>query len=105
MIWRATIIAAADILMRQEEKVHSPLTKQYVNLLLSCHAIKTNLHMLSKLSYIVILILLCASCKGPEARRPVQSHSGTFIKESAERNKEIYDREKKFIEAIIAQDS
>lgn len=61
--------------------------------------------MFSKLCHIAILIVLFVSCKGPEARRPVQSQSGTFIKESAIRNKEIYDREKNFIEAIIAKDT
>lgn len=61
--------------------------------------------MLSKLFYIAFFSILIVSCKGPEARRPVQSKSGTFIKESAKRNKEIYDKEKDFIEKIIAQDS
>lgn len=35
----------------------------------------------------------------------MQSHSGTFIKESAERNKKIYDEEKDFIQKIISEDS
>ena len=30
------------------------------------------------------------SCKSPEARRPVQTRSGSFITESAERNKKLY---------------
>lgn len=60
--------------------------------------------MLSKLYYIAFLLIIFNSCKGPEARRPVQSHSGTFINESAKRNKEIYDREKDIIEDLIAQD-
>lgn len=61
--------------------------------------------MLNKLVYILLFSSLIVSCKSPDARRPVQSHSGTFIKESAERNKKIYDEEKSFIEKIIAQDS
>jgi gliding motility-associated peptidyl-prolyl isomerase len=61
--------------------------------------------MLPKLFYIILFAMLIVSCKSPEARRPVQSHSGTFIKESAERNKKIYDEEKSFIEKIIAKDS
>ncbi|HLW33731.1 MAG TPA: gliding motility-associated peptidyl-prolyl isomerase GldI [Aequorivita sp.] len=61
--------------------------------------------MLSKLFYIIVFSVLFVSCKGPEARQPVQSHSGTFIKESADRNKKIYDEEKSFIENIIAKDS
>ncbi|MGB3343144.1 MAG: gliding motility-associated peptidyl-prolyl isomerase GldI [Aequorivita sp.] len=61
--------------------------------------------MLSKLFYIVVFPVFIVSCKGPEARRPVESHSGTFIKESADRNKRIYEEEKHFIENIIARDS
>lgn len=61
--------------------------------------------MLPRLFYITFLLLMIVSCKGPEARRPVQSHSGTFINESAKRNKEIYDREKDIIETLIANDS
>ncbi len=61
--------------------------------------------MLSKLYYIVLFSILIVSCKGPEARRPLQSHTGTFIKESADRNKQIYDKEKSFIEQLISKDS
>ncbi len=61
--------------------------------------------MLRKLLYILLFSILIASCKSPEARRPVQSHSGTFIKESADRNKKIYDDEKIYIEKLIAKDS
>ncbi|WP_310993931.1 gliding motility-associated peptidyl-prolyl isomerase GldI [Aequorivita marina] len=61
--------------------------------------------MLSKLFYILLFSVLIASCKSPEARQPVQSNSGTFFKESADRNKKIYDQEKSYIEKIIAKDS
>ena len=61
--------------------------------------------MLNKLFYIFLFSALIASCKSPEARRPLQSHSGTFIKESADRNKKIYDEEKSYIEKLIAKDS
>lgn len=61
--------------------------------------------MLKKLVYIILFSTFIVSCKSPEARRPVQSHSGTFIKESAERNKKIYDEEKSVIEKLIAKDS
>jgi gliding motility-associated peptidyl-prolyl isomerase len=51
----------------------------------------------------LILILLIAigftSCKSPEARRPISQKTGSFIKESAERNKKLVEKE----EAIIAQ--
>jgi len=61
--------------------------------------------MFRKLFYILFFSGLIISCKSPEARRPVQSHSGSFIKESAERNKKIYDEEKSVIEKLIANDS
>ena len=61
--------------------------------------------MLHKLFYILLFSALIASCKSPEARRPVQSHSGTFIKASADRNKKIYEEEKSYIEKLIAKDS
>lgn len=64
-----------------------------------------NLHMLNKLFYILLFLATITSCKSPEARRPLQSQSGTFIKESADRNKKIYDEEKTYIEKIIAKDS
>ena len=61
--------------------------------------------MLNKLLYILLFSVLITSCTGQEARRPLQNQSGSFIKESAERNKAIYNREKDFIEDIIAKDS
>ncbi|MCZ4320140.1 gliding motility-associated peptidyl-prolyl isomerase GldI [Aequorivita viscosa] len=61
--------------------------------------------MLYKLFYSTLFFALIISCKSPEARRPVQSASGTFIKESAERNKKIYDEEKSYIENMMANDS
>ncbi len=51
------------------------------------------------------ILLSLASCKSPEARRPIKSTSGTFIKESAERNKAIYEEEEKIIKAIIKDDT
>ncbi len=61
--------------------------------------------MLKKLIYFLLFSLAIISCKSPEARSPIQSRSGTFIKESAIRNKKIYDEEKKIIGQIIAKDS
>ncbi len=61
--------------------------------------------MLKKLVYILFFAIALISCKSPEARRPAQSHSGSFIRESAERNKKIYDEEKSYIEKMMAKDS
>jgi len=53
----------------------------------------------------LIFCLSLLSCKSPDARRPVQSSSGSFIKESAVRNKKLYEEEKAIIEKIIKEDS
>lgn len=45
------------------------------------------------------------SCSRPEARRPVDQKSGSFIEASAERNKKIYEQEKAVIQKMIAADS
>lgn len=47
------------------------------------------------------MALFAAACKSPEARRPVKSTSGSFIKESVERNKKIYEQERSVISSII----
>ena len=53
----------------------------------------------------LFIILICCigivSCKSPEARRPIQASSGSFIKESAERNKKIYEEEKAIIQKFM----
>ena len=52
----------------------------------------------------LVFCLSMLSCKSPEARRPVQTRSGSFIKESAERNKKLYEDERAVIEKIIDED-
>jgi len=56
---------------------------------------------------ILVLIILVgvSSCKSPEARRPVKQITGSFIKESAERNKELYQKEEKVLTAIMDADT
>ena len=61
--------------------------------------------MIRKLLFISALCLLATACKSPEARRPVQSTSGSFIKESAERNKKLYQEEEAFIQQLMAADT
>lgn len=59
--------------------------------------------MVRSLLLLSLLTIFVVSCKNPEARRPVKSTSGSFIKESVERNKKIFDQEQAVIEAIIEQ--
>lgn len=52
--------------------------------------------------YLLIALFVIVSCKAPEARRPVQQQSGSFIKESAKRNKKLYEKEEQRIAQIMA---
>lgn len=60
---------------------------------------------LKKIAVIILLALLCAvmvlSCSHQQARRPVSQSSGTFLKESAERNKKLIAGEEGKIDSII----
>ncbi|MFS4469352.1 gliding motility-associated peptidyl-prolyl isomerase GldI [Maribacter sp. 2210JD10-5] len=56
-------------------------------------------------SLIILLFLGIWSCKGPEPRRPVQTKSGSFFKESIERSKKLLAVEEKRIQEIIKNDS
>ncbi|MCT8339956.1 gliding motility-associated peptidyl-prolyl isomerase GldI [Flavobacteriaceae bacterium TK19130] len=55
--------------------------------------------------FILFTTTILFSCKGPEARRPVQQSSGSFIQESAQRNKALYEQEKQQIEGLINSDT
>jgi gliding motility-associated peptidyl-prolyl isomerase len=52
---------------------------------------------------LLIIVLTLSSCKTPEARKPESVQSGSFYKESAERNKKLNARERTKIEALMAQ--
>lgn len=55
--------------------------------------------------YLLFLFLAFSACKSPEARKPVQRTSGSFIKESAERNIKLIEKEEALIAEIIKMDS
>ncbi|WP_394750028.1 gliding motility-associated peptidyl-prolyl isomerase GldI [Spongiimicrobium salis] len=59
------------------------------------------------MKYFAFLCMLCFvfSCKGPEARHPKKRKTGSFIKESVERNKKLLAQEEKLIQEIMVQDS
>ena len=59
---------------------------------------------MTKFKFISILFLLMiafASCKQQQARRPISQSSGTFLMESAERNKKLIKGEERLIDSII----
>ncbi len=53
----------------------------------------------------ILLGLLFAHCGGPEARKPVEVKTGSFIKQSVERNRELLASQEKHIASMIAADS
>ncbi|MDG4716324.1 MULTISPECIES: gliding motility-associated peptidyl-prolyl isomerase GldI [Winogradskyella] len=53
------------------------------------------------LLYILIATFVLVGCKSPEARMPEQVQSGSFLKESAERNKKLNEKEHEIIQDII----
>ncbi|MAP53390.1 gliding motility-associated peptidyl-prolyl isomerase GldI [Altibacter sp.] len=57
--------------------------------------------MYRNLLILAFLTLSLSACKTPEARRPVQQKSGSFIKESAERNKKIFQKEEARITKLM----
>lgn len=54
-----------------------------------------------KIIFILVFFICIASCKSPEARQPLQRSSGSFIKESAVRNKKIYEKEEALINKLM----
>ncbi len=56
----------------------------------------------NKLFFLVISIFWVA-CKSPEPRKPITAKSGSFIKESIQRNKALYEKEKQQFERIMQE--
>lgn len=56
-------------------------------------------------SLLLIVVLSLTACEGPEPRRPVQVKTGSFMKQSAERNKQLLAAEEQEIQSIISKDS
>lgn len=57
------------------------------------------------LLFLLILSITFIACKEPEARKPISVKTGTFLKESIERNKALLAQEEAIIKQIIAKDS
>lgn len=58
---------------------------------------------MNKYLLIILALFLAIACKSPEARKPISKTSGSFIKKSAERNKELYEKEQILIENVMNQ--
>lgn len=57
--------------------------------------------MIRNILLLLVFIIGFVSCKSPEARKPLQRNSGTFITESIERNKKIIDEEEALIKKMM----
>ncbi|MCX2678507.1 gliding motility-associated peptidyl-prolyl isomerase GldI [Galbibacter sp. EGI 63066] len=57
------------------------------------------------ISAILLAFIFLIACKQPEARHPVSVKSGSFMRESIERNKSLLDYEEALIDSIIARDT
>lgn len=55
--------------------------------------------------FFAFTVLFIMSCSGPEPRKPVKVKTGSFMKESVERNKELLALEEQLIQNIITKDS
>ena len=60
---------------------------------------------MKQLTIFLFISLLVISCKSPEARLPETVSSGSFYKESIERNKKLNEYEHKLIKQIIDNDT
>ncbi|MFK8281984.1 gliding motility-associated peptidyl-prolyl isomerase GldI [Capnocytophaga cynodegmi] len=62
--------------------------------------------MFKKLTFLIAMALLIMSCSEKPARRPISVKSGnTFLKESAEKNKQLLSSEEALIDSIIKKDT
>ena len=56
---------------------------------------------MNKLLTLSLAFLVFASCKSPEARKPVSVKSGTFMEASVERNKALHEKQKALFETYM----
>tara|TARA_R110000868_G_scaffold88088_3_gene245762 strand:+ start:21733 stop:22269 length:537 start_codon:yes stop_codon:yes gene_type:complete len=59
---------------------------------------------MNKILPIIVIILALASCKSPEARKPVSVKTGSFIDASVERNKKLNAKEQAKIEKLLTDE-
>lgn len=59
---------------------------------------------MNKLLTLILLFLSLASCKMPEARRPISAKTGSFIDASVERNKKLNAKEQATIKRLMERE-
>lgn len=60
---------------------------------------------MKNISYLLIILFLASCSNRQEARKPISQSSGSFIKESIDRNKKLNNKEESIIAAFIKKDS
>lgn len=60
---------------------------------------------MKKLYPILLCILIFTACKGPEPRKPVSQKSGSFFRESIDRNKQLLAQEEALFKKWMAADT
>lgn len=60
---------------------------------------------MKNLSYLIIILFLASCSNKQSARKPISQSSGSFIKESIERNKKLNNQEESLIADFIKKDS
>jgi len=60
---------------------------------------------MKKLIIVLFIVIGFMSCKSPEARKPISKTTGTFIKESAERNKKLNKKEQQQFQKIMSKNT
>lgn len=53
----------------------------------------------------ILFIIALVSCEGPKPRKPIQTKSGSFFKESIERSRKLLEAEEQKIQSIIKMDT
>ena len=56
---------------------------------------------MKRILILCLAFILMASCKSPEARKPISVKSGSFLDESVERNKALHEKQKSLFEAYM----
>ena len=60
---------------------------------------------MKKILSVFCLSFILLSCEGPKPRRPVEVKSGSFLKQSAERNKKLLEMEESLMNGLVEKDS
>ncbi|MGY5850933.1 gliding motility-associated peptidyl-prolyl isomerase GldI [Salegentibacter sp. F14] len=58
-----------------------------------------------RIGFIILSLMMLGACKSPEARYPVSQNSGSYIRESVARNRQLVASEEAYIKTLMEKDS